>query len=76
MNKYNEKIAADKFKVYLYKTDNPTNKNSWQEVLHFRSRNRVRSFEYLDGKLYFGLGQNYDEPIGRSGEIISLPFRP
>jgi hypothetical protein len=72
----NEKIAADKFKVYLYKTDNPTNKNSWEEVLHFRSRNRVRSFEYLDGKLYFGLGQNYDEPIGRSGEIMSLPFRP
>ncbi|MEM9264901.1 MAG: hypothetical protein AAGA46_05210 [Cyanobacteria bacterium P01_F01_bin.13] len=68
----NRKIANNKFVVYVYKTDNPVEPGRWQEVLKFKSRNRVRAFEYLDGNFYFGLGQNYDEPIGKSGEILSL----
>ena len=69
----NQKIAADRFVVYVYKSDNPVDQDSWQEVLKFRSHNRIRAFEYLDGSFYFGLGQNYDEPMGQAGEIVSLP---
>ena len=61
----NAKLGRNQFVIYVYKTDEPTNPNSWEEVLHFRSRNRARSFEFLDNTFYFGLGQNYDESIGR-----------
>ncbi|MEO1800118.1 MAG: hypothetical protein AAFR62_06775 [Cyanobacteria bacterium J06629_2] len=68
----NAKIAKDKFLVYLYKTNDPTVENNWQEVLHFRSSNKVRSFEYLDGKFYFGLGQDYGDRLGKAGSILSI----
>ncbi len=68
----NAKIARDKFIVYVYKTDNPTVAENWQEVFHFRSSNKVRSFEYLDSKFYFGLGQDYGDSIGKAGNILSL----
>jgi hypothetical protein len=70
----NHKISSRKFMVYLYKSKDPHSQSSWQEVAHFRSRNRVRSFEYFDNNFYFGLGQNYDEPISRSGDIVKLSF--
>jgi hypothetical protein len=72
----NHKISSGKFIVYIYKSKDPYNQSNWQEVAQFRSHNRVRSFEYLDGYFYFGMGQNYDESIGRSGDILMLPFRP
>lgn len=72
----NRKIANNKFVVYVYKTDDPVEPGRWQEVLKFRSPNRVRAFEYLDGNFYFGLGQNYDEPTGRAGDILRLSFQP
>lgn len=68
----NAKLGRNKFVIYVYKTDEPTAPNSWEEVLHVRSCNRARSFEYLDNTFYFGLGQNYGESIGRAGEILSL----
>ncbi len=48
----NAKIAKNKFIVYVYKTDDPNVAENWQEVFHFRSRNKVRSFEYLNDKFY------------------------
>ena len=68
----NTKIAKDKFIVYVYKTDDPTIETSWQEVLHFKSTNKVRSFEYLNHKFYFGLGQDYGDRLGKSGSILSI----
>ena len=61
----------DRFTIYVYKTSNLLEENSWKEVLHFESRNKARSFEYLDGKFYFGLGQDYGEPIADAGDILS-----
>ena len=40
-----------------------------KEVLRFKSPNKARSFEYLNRTFYFGLGQDYGDPIGRSGTI-------
>ncbi|AFZ34360.1 hypothetical protein Sta7437_0769 [Stanieria cyanosphaera PCC 7437] len=67
----NRKIFCDRFIIYIYKTSNLSNKRGWQKVLSFKSSNKARSFEYLNGKFYFGLGQDYGEPINNSGEILS-----
>ncbi len=67
----NQKISPTKFIIYVYKTDFPARDDNWKEVLHFQSTNKARSFEYLDCKFYFGLGQDYGDPIGKSGDILS-----
>lgn len=68
----NRKINNYKFIVYVYKTREPNNNNSWQELFHFQSPNLARSFTYLDSQFYFGLGQNYGDLISKSGEILTL----
>ena len=67
----NQKISPAKFVIYVYKNMNQSQINDWQEVLHFISKNKARSFEYLDSTFYFGLGQDYGDPVGNSGNIIS-----
>ncbi|MEL6578469.1 MAG: hypothetical protein AAFQ14_01855 [Cyanobacteria bacterium J06621_12] len=58
-----------KFTIYVYKT-NQIAKHNWTEVLSFSSSNKARSFEYLDGDFYFGLGQDFGEAIANSGDIL------
>lgn len=67
----NRKLFGDRFIIYVFKTNDPANQNSWQKILSFKSSNKARSFEYLDGKFYFGLGQDYGEAIANSGDILS-----
>ena len=67
----NRKDQEDNFAVYVYKTDRLEQKIEWQEVLQFSGANKARSFEYLDGTFYFGLGQDYGEAIANSGDILS-----
>jgi hypothetical protein len=67
----NHKKSKDKFIIYVYKAQKTNDKINWQEVCHFASHNKARSFEYLDGKFYFGLGQDYGEAIANSGDILS-----
>ncbi|MEO0011718.1 MAG: hypothetical protein RLZZ535_107 [Cyanobacteriota bacterium] len=67
----NRKGFRDRFTIYVFKTNDPTNQNSWQKVVNFKNSNKARSFEYLDGKFYFGLGQDYGEAIANSGDILS-----
>lgn len=71
----NRKQAGDRFIIYVYKTNDPSNKKGWQKVLSFKSSNKARSFEYLDDKFYFGLGQDYGDPIGKSGDILSYSIQ-
>jgi len=71
----NKKKKADQFIVYVYKTDQIKNKIIWHEVLQFNSSNKARSFEYLDGKFYFGLGQDSGDAIANSGDILSYTPR-
>ncbi|MGF1601761.1 MAG: hypothetical protein ACFCU8_07025 [Thermosynechococcaceae cyanobacterium] len=68
----NAKVSSEKFWVYVYKTKTPTDLQSWQEVLRFESRNKARSFEYLDQSFYFGLGQDHNDLIGDSGRILRV----
>ena len=67
----NKKRRNDKFIVYVYKTDRLDRKIEWRQVVKFKSNNKARSFEYLDGTFYFGLGQDYGEKIADSGDILS-----
>ncbi len=68
----NTRVARNQFIIYVYKTDNPTDPKRWQTVMQFRSPNKARAFEYADGMFYFGLGQDYGDPIGKAGEILRL----
>ena len=56
---------------YVYKTDNLGTKTKWQKVAQFEEWNKARSFEYLDGIFYFGLGQDYGDAVNNSGDILS-----
>ncbi|MEL6927311.1 MAG: hypothetical protein AAFO95_01595 [Cyanobacteria bacterium J06600_6] len=67
----NQRNANDKFTTYVYKTDVLSASTKWQRVLKFSDWNKARSFEYLDGTFYFGLGQDYGEEISNSGDILS-----
>lgn len=71
----NKKRRDDKFIVYVYKTARLDGRIKWQQVVKFNSTNKARSFEYLDGKFYFGLGQDYGEAIANSGDILSYTVR-
>lgn len=66
--------SDDQFTNYVYKTDRLSTKTKWQRVVKFKSWNKARSFEYLDGTFYFGLGQDYGDAINNSGDILS--YRP
>ena len=61
--------------VSVYKTDRLKRRIKWQQVVKFKSTNKARSFEYLDGRFYFGLGQDYGEAIANSGVILSYTPR-
>jgi hypothetical protein len=67
----NKKNNQEKFTIYVFKTNEPQNRDRWIEVLSFKSSNKARSFEYLDGIFYFGLGQDYGDAIANSGDILS-----
>ncbi|MEL7417240.1 MAG: hypothetical protein AAGK10_01470 [Cyanobacteria bacterium J06555_3] len=60
---------GNKFMIHVFKTDQPAEDN-WQTVLSFSSHNKARSFEYLEGAFYFGLGQDQGEAIANSGDIL------
>ena len=60
-----------RFVNYVYKTDNLGTKTKWQRVAQFEEWNKARSFEYLDGIFYFGLGQDYIDAVNNSGDILS-----
>lgn len=67
----NKKEQDNKFTIYVYKTNRLDQKIEWQQVVKFSSFNKGRSFEYLDGTFYFGLGQDYGEAINSAGDILS-----
>jgi hypothetical protein len=71
----NQRKSRNEFIVYVYKTKNPANRRKWQKVLDFPSTNKARSFEYLNGKFYFGLGQDYGDAIANSGDILSYTLK-
>ena len=66
----NAKGTAHRFKIYVYKTSGKQHPYRWQEVLQFQSPNKARAFEYDNGTFYFGLGQDFGDPIGQSGTIL------
>ena len=69
----NKHISNNTKIVYVYKSIDPSeDPNAWEEVLHFTASNIARSVEYLNGRLYFGLGQNYGDDVGKSGQLISI----
>lgn len=70
----NRRDANGKFTIFVFKTDSLNKSTRWQRVAKFDNWSKARSFEYLDGTFYFGLGQDYDAGIYNSGDILS--YRP
>ena len=69
----NHKVTEDHYNVYIYKSANPSsNAHSWEEVLHFESSKMGRSFEYKDGQFYIGLGSNFGNKIGGTGQVLEV----
>ena len=64
-----------KFTTYVYKTDRLSEKTQWKRVLKFTEWNKARSFEYLDGTFYFGLGQDYGDGVHNSGDLLSYRLK-
>jgi len=62
---------------YLYENPDPANDpQGWSEVLRFSDANRAKSFEILDGFVYFGLGNDFGDPQGNAGTIYRVPLDP
>ena len=69
----NLKIDPDNYRVFVYKSTNPSElSSSWEMVMYFDSPNRARSFEFHDGKFYFGLGNNHNETLANAGSLLSV----
>ena len=71
----NQKERDNKFIISVFKTKRLDRKIEWEEILQFSNASKARSFEYLDGTFYFGLGQDYVEAIANSGDILSYTPR-
>ena len=60
-------------RVYVYATNKPSaGPDAWREVLHFTSPNLARSFAYVDGTWYFGLGFATGEDSGEAGMLLAV----
>ena len=71
----NKKNGLNKFTTYVFKTSKPQNSENWTELFHFSNFNKSRSFEYSKETFYFGLGQDYGDPIANSGDILSYTLK-
>jgi hypothetical protein len=67
----NTRISNGEFITYVYRANKQNFPDAWEEILHFKSPNLCRSFEYLNQTFYFGLGHNYGDKINQSGQILS-----
>lgn len=47
---------------------------AWSELFHFTAGTFARSFEYLDGTFYFGLGCETDVLAPETGDILSFAY--
>lgn len=54
---------------YVYSSADAVN---WTEVMHFSSDTFARSFEYLNGDFYFGLGGDVNASTNSTGNILRL----
>jgi hypothetical protein len=61
--------AAGSYTNYVFSS---TDLNNWTEVLRFASTTFVRSFEYLGGRFYFGLGTTRAELSSAAGDILEV----
>jgi hypothetical protein len=78
-----ERIDSDGGYYFLMRVRRSTDLQTWDEYLRFRDRTFARSFAFLDGSWYFGLGtgrgvtydpNSYTEYVeGRSGTILRSP---
>ena len=71
----NRRNRNEKFTTYVYKADLLQDKTKWKRVLKFTGWNKARSFEYLNGTFYFGLGHDYGEAVNNSGDILGYSLK-
>lgn len=49
---------------------------AWQPLFQFESPTFARSFEYLNGTFYFGLGCETDDPRPETGSVLRVQWDP
>lgn len=69
----NTRTSADDYRIFVYRSSQPSPfPADWELVFYFNAKNRAKSFEYLDGKFYFGMGNNHNETTANSGMLIAV----
>ena len=71
----NEKLANNSFIVSVHATSTPEVLSSWHELFRFNKTSRAKSFEYVDGIFYFGLGADLGEDTVAAGDILSYEYQ-
>jgi len=70
----NEKLSGGGFKVHVFSTETPQQSSSWERRFAFETNGRIKSFEYLGGYFYFGVGADHGEDATAAGNLLRVPF--
>lgn len=68
----NRKITNNSFVVSVWRSATPQNNETWEKLFHFSSAGRAKSFEYLGGDFYFGLGADNGENTTPAGRLLRV----
>jgi len=62
--------------MWLIRVTETRDLKAWQPLFQFESSTFARSFEYIDGTFYFGLGCEADDPRRETGRIVKVQWDP
>jgi len=62
--------------MWLIRVTETRDLKAWQPMFQFESPAFARSFEYIDGAFYFGLGCEADDLRPEAGRILRVPWVP
>ncbi|MGF1531447.1 MAG: cadherin repeat domain-containing protein [Puniceicoccaceae bacterium] len=68
------KVANNNFIISVHRSSTPEVSSSWQELFHFNTVSRAKSFEYVNGIFYFGLGADDGENTSAAGDLLRYVY--
>lgn len=67
-----EKISDSSYDNILYRVIDPADSGTWVEEVRFNRGNRAKSALRVGDTFYFGLGMDYNEPVGEAGTVLAI----
>lgn len=67
-----EKISDSSYDNVLYRMIDPVDSSTWIEAVRFNRGNRAKSVLCVGDTFYFGLGMDYNEPVGEAGAVLAV----